>query len=114
MTLRNRHVRVSVRPRTEAVDAEWRVPDESFAHARYQRLLSMAPVSGEAALRAAREGHYAEWIATARSRPAIPEAALLVTFDAAGNPDLWLKVVKAQPRGLRTTLLLREIYEVQS
>lgn len=114
MTLMNRQVRVSVRPLSESEDSAWHVGDETYAHDRYQRLFSLAPLSGEAVQRMQREGFYADWEATAARKPAIPDGARLVTFDEFDEPDLWFHVEKVLPHGRTSRLLLREIYEEQS
>lgn len=114
MTRRRRHVRVSVRPLAETVDATWLVESQSFAHARYQRLSVLEPLSGREVLRMSRRGWHADWRAEARTRPAIPDGAMLVTYDYDGNADLRFRVVKALPGRRRTELLLREIREEQS
>lgn len=114
MTLMNRHVRVSYRPLTQATDSTWGTPNETYSHSRYQRLLALGPLSGEAVLRLQREGFYADWEATAWRNPTIADGSRLVTFDSAGNPDLWFHVVKVLPKGRQVTLMLREINEEQS
>lgn len=113
MTRRLRHVRVSVRSLTQGKDADgW--PTESYGHDRYQRLQTLAPLDGESMQRLQREGFYADWTATARARPAIPDTARLVTFDENGDPDVFLDVEKVLRRGRRQTILLKEVREVQS
>lgn len=113
MTRMLRHVRVSVRTLSQGKDEDgW--PSESYAHDRYQRLQSLGPLSGEAVQRLQREGYYADWQATARARPSIPDTARLVTFDENGDPDLFLDVEKVLRRGRRVTIMLREVREVQS
>lgn len=71
-------------------------------------------MSGEAVLRLQREGYYADWTATTRRRPRIPDTARLVTFDENDDPDLVFDVVKVLGRGQRATVLLKENREAQS
>lgn len=114
MTLMYRNVRVSVRPLTQATDSTWGTPTETFAHDRFQTLFSLGPMSGSAILSAQREGFYADWEAVAARLPAIPDGARIVTFDANDVPDLWFKVAKVLPRGMKTVLMLQEVNEEQS
>lgn len=111
---RLRHVRVSVREPSHGTDGTWHTPTLKHPHTRYQQLLSLAPMSGEAILRLQREGFYADWEAVARRRPAIPDGTLLVTFDDNGAAETWLKVVKVLPHGRKVRLMLREVMEEQS
>lgn len=114
MTFRTRHLRASVRLLTQSTDATWGTPDETYTHDRYQQLRALAPMSGDAVLRYQREGFYADWQATARRKPAIPDGCRLVTFDGDGNVDLTFHVRKVLPRGHNVVLLLQEINEEQA
>lgn len=113
MTRMMRHVRVSVRLLSQTADSEWGTPDETYTHDRYQTLQSLSPLSGEAIQRLQREGFYADWTATVRRRPAIPDGSRIVTFDEHDEVDMVFHVDKVLPRGRRATLLLRETREEQ-
>lgn len=113
MPARLTNVRVSIRAMTETKDAAWKTPIKSWAHVRFQRMLTLAPTSGREALKEARAVNEALWAATARDKPVITDTDRIVTLTAAGADDLVLEVLKVQPRGPRQELLLRLTGEQQ-
>lgn len=111
---RARWGRASVRLQVEGQDAVFGHVTKTWAHLRYQRLLSLAPLSARARADMQRTGHDADWRAKVRAEPTIPDGARLVLLDDGGAPVLWLDVVKVSVAGRLATVLLRETNEVQS
>lgn len=113
MPTRLANVRVSIRAMTETKDGNWKTPVKSWAHVRYQRMLTLAPISGRESLKEGRALNEALWAASARDKPVIKDTDRIVTLDATGADALVLEVLKVQPRGPRQELLLRLTGEQQ-
>lgn len=109
-----RNVRVSVRTKSEAVDASWRTPFKSFTHARYQRI-NLYPVSTSELLAYQRLERDVQWRATADSRPVITEGSRLVLLaDDGSTTSMVLDVVHVVPTASKQIVFCAETSEVQS
>ncbi len=113
VAVRNRNVRMSVRTKTESVDATWRTPNKSWTHTRYQRL-TLHPISMSEANQLDKRFRDADWIAVSRVKPALVPGMRLVRLDDAGTIIMILDVLHVQERGTVQRITCRETTEVQS
>lgn len=113
VAVRNRNVRMSVRTKSESVDATWRTPNKSWAHTRWQRF-TLHPFSASEALALDKRYRAADWIAVGRVKPAVVPGQQLWRFDAAGVAIMILDVLHVEERGMRQRVICQEVTEVQS
>ena len=107
------NVRVSVRQMDIVKNATWGTHDESWSHVRFQKLQSLVPLRMESIFEIARRGFNADWVATARSRPAIQDGWRIVAFVDC-DVEMVFDVVKVGVRGRVQTIHLQEVGSVQS
>lgn len=102
-----------MRALTESVHPTLRTVSRAYSHVRWQKF-NITPLRPEVATKLQRDGLDADYFASGRYLPAVPDLARLVAVDVAGAPTLILLVQKRVQRGGVQQLWCKEIAEVQS